>query len=113
MRYKWPRACVVSNELQDLVAHIFQPLALRIAIEDIVDHPWITSNGQLESIHVSSPVRSIDAELLKRCAELGLPHAQLEDSLLRGEHNLLTATYHMLEAQKEAVQRRQGSNVAL
>ena len=108
--YRWPPACVVSSQLQDLVAMIFQPSKTRVSMQGIIDHPWMTSNGQLRSLHVSSPRRPMDEQLLRRCVELGLPHAELEDSLMTGRNNMLTATYHMLEAQQEAAQRRRGSN---
>lgn len=88
---------------------IFQPPTTRVSMQGIIDHPWITSYGKLRSIHDASPVRAIDEQLLTDCVELGLPRAELEESLMTGRNNMLAATYRMLEARQETVKRRRGS----
>lgn len=111
MRHRWPTECVPSAELQDLVGKIFKDCTERISMEGIIKHPWLTSDGKLPSIHVSTPLREINEKLLKRCIDLGLPPTELEKALRKGERNGLTATYHMLEAQEEDKQRRRQSPI--
>lgn len=103
--YHWPHNLDVTAQLKDFIARIFRPIDLRCSMEDIIIHPWLNDGGNMAPIK-RRPLQGeepviLNEQVLTHMDALGLPRKDVEQALLRGEHDQLCTTYALLEYQLE------------
>ncbi len=116
IRYQWPPDVVVSNELCDLVRRIFCVADERCTVDDVISHAWMNDNGHQNEItrHALLVLPThLNESILVRMESLGLPRADVEEDVLKEEHNQFSTTYALLEFQLEDRGRiRSGSDLS-
>ena len=100
IRYHWPKARVFSDGIKGFVERIFQPSELRIKMEELLAHPWLSDSGRLPPIE-RHPLRMTDAALnqsvIAKMVELGFAARDVTEAVLQDHHDQLTTTYYLLD----------------
>ncbi len=114
IRYHWPKARVYSDSIKAFVEAIFQPCELRINMEKVLVHPWLTDNGRLPPIErhpLSVPDAALNQNVIARMVDLGFNAQDVTEAVLKDQHDQITTTYYLLD-HREKVDAERGKNVA-